>query len=127
MKKTTVHLVKGLHITASDKRNIIAILDTIEENYVAFVENSPQTVPPYGAVYYQRKGSPKSYAITPRQIEAGTYEVVIRTNETNDYGADRSRVSTVIVRLKNRTPLYRPDYVQPDESPNLFTNEELSQ
>lgn len=127
MKKPTVHLVKGLHITASDKKNIVAILDTIEGNYAAFVESSPQTVPPYGAVYYQRKGSPKSYAITPRQSEAGTYDVVILQRCKTDYGVDQSRKWPVTIRVKNRAPLYRPDYDQPDTSPNLFTKEELSQ
>jgi len=127
MTAPTVHLVKGLHITATDKRNILAILDTIEANFLEFIESSPQTVPPYGAVYYQRKGSPKSYAITPRKVEAGTYDVEIRTKEKNDYGVDQSRVSNVVVRVKNRAPLYRPDYVQPDTSPGLFSVEELEQ
>ena len=127
MKKPTVHLVKGLHITATDKRNIVAILNTIEENYRAFIESSPQTVPPYGTIYYQRKGSPKSYAITPCQTEAGTYDVVILERCKNDYGVDQSRKWPVTIRVKNRAPLYRPDYAQPDNSPNLFTLEELSQ
>ena len=127
MQKPTVHLVKGLHITAMDKRNILAAIDFLEEKFAAFIEASPQTVPNYGCIHCTRKGSPKSYAITPRKVEAGTYDVEIRTKEKNDYGVDQSRVSNVIVRVKNRAPLYRPDYAQPDNSPCLFSIEDLAQ
>ena len=127
MKTPSVHLVKGLHLTATDKRNILAAIDFLEEKFAEFVATSPQTVPNYGCIHCTRKGSPKSYALTPRKIEAGTYDVEIRTKEKNDYGADRSRVSKVVVRIKNRAPLYRPDYAQPDDTPGLFSSEELAQ
>ena len=125
--KPTVHLIKGLHLTATDKRNILATIAYLEKNFAPFVESSPQTVPNYGAIAWTRKGSAKSYAITPRPSEAGTYSVVIRESYKNDYGVMQSRPMTVTVRIKNRAALHLPNYAQPDNSPNLFTEGELSQ
>lgn len=125
--KPTVHLIKGLHLTATDKRNILATIAYLEKNFAPFVKTSPQTVPNYGAIAWTRKGSAKSYAITPRPSEAGTYSVVIREAYKNDYGVMQSRPMTVTVRIKNRATLHLPNYAQPDNCPNLFTEGELSQ
>ena len=125
--KPIVHLIKGLHLTATDKRNILATITYLEKNFAPFVKTSPQTVPNYGGIAWTRKGSTKSYAITPRPSEAGTYSIVVRESYKNDYGVMQSRPMTVTVRIKNRAALHLPNYAQPDTSPNLFTEAELSQ
>ncbi len=121
--KPSVHLIKGLHITAADKRNIIAAIIFLEEKFSAFVQADPRIVPNYGDIAVKRGSSPKSYAITPRSSAVGTYDVVIREKYRNDFGHERYAKSFVTVEVRGVPPLYLPNYALPDTSPNLFSEE----
>jgi len=124
--KPSVHLIKGLHITAADKRNIIAAIIFLEEKFSAFVQADPRIVPNYGDIAVKRGSSTKSYAITPRACAVGTYDVVIRENYNSDFGEARVDRKTVTVEVRGVTPLYLPNYTLPDTSPNLFSEEGIS-
>ena len=124
--KPSIHLINGLHITAADKRNIIAAIAFLEEKFSAFVQASPQTVPNYGAIAVKRKGSNKAYALTPRASAAGSYDVEIRETYKNDYGCERTHTIEVRVRVDGIAPLYLPNYAVPDNAPNLFSEKGMS-
>ena len=124
--KPSVHLIKGLHITAADKRNIIAAIIFLQEKFSAFVQADPRIVPNYGDIAVRRSGSPKSYATTPRACAAGTYDVVIREKYKNDFGHERFAKSFVTVEVRGIPPLYLPNYALPDTSPTLFSVEGMS-
>ena len=124
--KPSVHLIKGYHITAADKRNIIAAIIFLEEKFSAFVQADPRMVPNYGDIAVKRGSSPKSYAITPRACAAGTYDVVIREKYKSDFGEERFAKSFVTVEVRGVPPLYLPNYALPDTSPNLFSEEGMS-
>ena len=124
--KPSVRLIKGLHITAADKRNILAAIAFLEDKFSCFIEASPQTVPNYGGIAVKRKGSNKAYALTPRASEAGSYDVEIRETYKNDYGRERTHSITVRVRVDGIAPLYLPNYVFPDNGPTLFSEKGIS-
>lgn len=122
--KPSVSLIKGLHITAADKRNILAGIAFLTEKFAAFVQADPRCIPNYGDIAIKRGGSNKSYAITPRASAAGTYDVVIREAYKSDFGAERVAKTTVTVAVKGMPPLYLPNYALPDASPTLFLEKE---
>ncbi len=124
--KPSVHLIKGYHITAADKRNIIAAINFLEEKFSAFVQADPRMVPHYGEIAVKRGSSPKSYAVTPRASAVGTYDVVIRENYKSDFGDARVGKQTVTVEVRGVPPLYLPNYALPDAGPNLFSEEGMS-
>jgi hypothetical protein len=124
--KPSVHLIKGLHITAADKRNIIAAIIFLEDKFSAFVQADPRMVPNYADIAVKRGNSPKSYAITPRACAAGTYDVVIRENYKSNFGDARVGKKTVTVEVRGLPPLYLPNYALPDTSPNLFSKKGVS-
>ena len=105
--RPTVALIKGRHITASDKRNILDGIDYLRETFAPFIEASPQTVPNYAGQWIKRRGSKKSYSITPTRI-GGQNTVRIREVYKNDYGVLRENIQTVTVEVQNKPPLYLP-------------------
>lgn len=124
--KPSVTLIKGLHITAADKRNIIAAIIFLEDRFSGFVQADPRCIPNYGDIAVKRGKSPKSYAITPRQCAAGTYDVIIRETYRNDFGLERNSSISVTVAVKGIPPLYLPDYALPDVGPTLFSDKGAS-
>jgi hypothetical protein len=108
--KPSVSLIEGLHITAADKRNIIAGIEYLRTTFSPFVEASPQTVPNYAGQWFGRKGSKKRYSLTPCSDTAGHYGVIIRERETNDYGTPFDRDWCVTIAVAGLEPLHLPTY-----------------
>ena len=77
MTRRTVHLVAGLHITATDKRNILALVDK----------------------GWQRGSTRrKSYQITERR--ENTLRLTIEGRESNDLGRPQTRHQRVTVEIR---------------------------
>ncbi len=124
--KPSVHLIKGLHITAADKRNIIAAIIFLKEKFATSVQADPHMVPNYGDIAVKRGSSPKSYAITPHACATGTYDVVIREKYKSDFGEERFAKAFVTVEVRGVPSLYLPNYALPDVGPNLFSKKGVS-
>ena len=90
--KPTVCLIEGLHITATDKRNI---LDCIE--YLRTEENHAQ--------WLGRKGSAKRYCVTSDPETPNRFYVLIGETYRTDSGGRRERQSTVIIETTGGDPL----------------------
>lgn len=93
--KPSVKLLAGRHITAADKRNILASIEFLRDK-------DPET---WATTYVGLKRSPKSYGIKPDPERPGRYGVVIRTNYRNDWGAPREELSTVLIEVAGADPL----------------------
>ena len=106
-KKPTVSLIKGRHITAADKRNIVEGIEYLRKDFAPFVAALPAQVPDYGAIWIKRGASAKRYSITPT-ADLGTYSVTIRENYRTDAGEMRQRDMAVTVQVANIEPLYMP-------------------
>lgn len=87
--KPSVKLIKGLHITASDKRAILDVIDYLRDHPEADSNGM-----------YSRKGSRKSYGVIPDPNNIGRYGVSIRERYRNDYGQPREHTSIVIVEVR---------------------------
>lgn len=90
--KPTVRLIEGLHITATDKRNI---LDCIE--YLRSENNHAQ--------WLGRKGSAKRYCLASDPDHAGRFHVLIGESYRSDSGQKRERQSKVIIETTGVAPL----------------------
>lgn len=106
-KKAAVSLIKGRHITAADKRNIVEGIEWLRQDFAAYVAAMPTQTPDYGAIWIKRGASAKRYSITPTG-DLGTYSVTIRENYRADAGDMRQRNMTVTVQVANLEPLYMP-------------------
>lgn len=77
MDRRTIHLVAGLHITATDKRHILALVDK----------------------GWQRGSTRrKSYEITERK--ENTLRLIIESRESNDLGRPLARRQRVTVEIR---------------------------
>jgi len=106
-KKPAVSLIKGRHITAADKRNIVEGIEWLRQDFAASVAAMPAQTPDYGAIWIKRGTSAKRYSITPT-ADRGTYRVTIRENYRADSGQMRQRDMVVTVKVANLEPLYMP-------------------
>eukprot|EP00392_Amoebophrya_sp_AT5.2_P019753 g20734.t1 len=79
-----IRLIDGLHLTATDKRNLLAVIE--------FERASPPEV--WGTRWLGLPKSQKSYAVLPDPEKPGRYSAVIKTRERNDWGEPRDRKST---------------------------------
>ena len=93
-----IRLIDGLHLTATDKRNLLAVIE--------FERESPPEV--WGTRWLGLPKSQKSYAVLPDPEKPGRYSAVIKTRERNDWGEPRDRKSTVIFVTENVEPRPRP-------------------
>lgn len=109
--KPSVSLVEGRHITAADKRNILASIEYLRTTFAFFVEASPQTVPNYAGQWVGRKGSKKRYSLSPCPEVQGRIRVVIRETDSNDYGRKLDRDWRVTVTVSGVAPLHLPTYI----------------
>lgn len=95
--KPTVKLISGYHITATDKRTILAVIDHLRGT----VEQSGD--PDYlDNGFLGASRSPKSYCVLPCPINQTIYTVMIKTNE-----AGGPRKSTVTLQIQGIDHLYR--------------------
>ena len=90
--KPAVRLIEGLHITATDKRNI---LDCIE--YLRGEDNHAQ--------WLGRKGSSKRYCLSSDPVQANRFHVLIGEIYRTDSGAKRERQSKVVIETTGVDPL----------------------
>lgn len=49
-KKAAVSLLKGLHITAGDKRNIVEGIEWLRQEMAPYIAALPNVTPDYGAI-----------------------------------------------------------------------------
>lgn len=98
--KPQIRLIDGLHLTATDKRNLLAVIE--------FERASPPEV--WGTRWLGLPKSVKSYAVLPDPEKPGRYSAVIKTRERNDRGEPKERQSTVVFVTENVEPLPHPDY-----------------
>mgnify|MGYP003119316080 FL=1 len=107
IKKAAVSLIKGRHITAADKRNIVEGIAYLRKDFAPYVAAMPAQVPDYGAIWIKRGASAKRYSIAPTG-DLSTYSVTIRENYRTDAGEMRQRDMAVMVQIANIEPLYMP-------------------
>lgn len=110
--KRTVRLIEGLHITATDKRNI---LDCIE--FLRGQENHAQ--------WLGRKGSSKRYCLASDPEQANRFHVLIGETYRTDSGGKRERQSKVTIETTGVDPLPATSWQidQGDLFDGLDTNE----
>ncbi|MBU2359321.1 MAG: hypothetical protein KKB02_10380 [Alphaproteobacteria bacterium] len=106
-KKAAVSLIKGRHITAADKRNIVEGIEWLRQETAPYVAALPNQTPNYGAIWIKRGTSAKRYSIAPTG-DLAIYSVTIRENYRSDAGDMRQRDMAVMVQIANIEPLYMP-------------------
>jgi hypothetical protein len=106
-KKAAVSLLKGLHITAGDKRNIVEGIEWLRQEMAPYIAALPNVTPDYGAIWIRRGASAKRYSIAPN-ADPSTYRVTIREKYRAESGQMRQRDMTVTVQVANIEPLYMP-------------------
>ncbi len=106
-RKAAVSLIKGRHITAADKRNIVEGIEYLRKDFAPYVAAMPAQVPDYGAIWIKRGASAKRYSIAPT-ADLDTYSVTIRENYRAGSGQMRQRDMAVMVQVANIEPLYMP-------------------
>lgn len=102
--KPQVRLIDGLHLTATDKRNLLAVIE--------YERGSTPEI--WGTRWLGLAKSPKSYAVTPDPEKPGRYAALIQTRERNDRGEPKERQSRVIFETENVKPLPHPAYQTQD-------------
>ncbi|PHR20342.1 MAG: hypothetical protein COA37_15520 [Hoeflea sp.] len=93
--KPQISLIEGLHLTATDKCNILACIEYQRDQH-------PAT---WGVDWLGRKASPKRYTVAPVPETPNRYEVRIRENYRNDYGCPCERTARVVIETKGVDPL----------------------
>lgn len=95
--KPSVKMIKGTHLTAADKRNILSCIEFLrtEENH---------------AIWMGQKGSKKQYLLAPNPEIPNRYSVSIKENYTSDFGQKRENITTCIVETRGVDPLPSADW-----------------
>jgi len=90
--KPSVKMIKGTHLTAADKRNILGCIEFLrtEENY---------------AIWMGRKGSKKQYLLAPDRVIPNRYCLLIKENYISDFGQKRENTTTFIIETRGVDPL----------------------
>lgn len=86
MTRPSVTMIEGRHLTAADKRNILASIE-----YLRGVEER--------AVWLGRPGSPKRYCLAPVEGETGRYRVIVEETYRSDAGQRRTRQSRFLIEV----------------------------
>lgn len=102
--KPQIRLISGTHLTATDKRNLLAVIEFERAS-------RPEQ---WGTRWLGPLKSPKSYAVTPDPEKPGRYMALIQTREKNDRGEMKMRKSGVIFDAVNVEPLLHPAYQTQD-------------
>lgn len=108
MTRVTVTVEGGKHMTATEKRALIAVIDYMRGQ-------DPAT---WGTLWAGYKRSPKDYTALPDPEIPGRYSVGIRTRYRTDRGEPREQISYFMVRIAGIDPLPSPKTSTPD----LFTS-----
>ena len=100
--KPGISMITGRHLTATDKRNILACIEYLREQ-----DHHDQ--------WLNRKRSPKQYHITPDSEKPNIYNVRVLEKYTTDWGEKRQRKSNFTVEAKGIEPLLPilPEVVSP--------------
>lgn len=101
--KPGIRLISGRHLTAADKRSLLAVIE--------HERKSPPNL--WGTRFLGVKGSPKSYGIVPDKAAPGRYAATIRQRERNSQNQMGVRQMTVVFETVNVPPLpleaYEPE------------------
>lgn len=94
--KPSVKMIKGTHLTAADKRNILGCIEFLrtEDNH---------------SIWMGRKGSKKRYSLAPDPEIPNRYSVLIKENYTSDFGQKRENTTTYIIETRGVDPLPSAD------------------
>ena len=106
--KPTVTLIKGLHITAAEKRGVLTSINTLRNAFADALAAVPTIRPNYGGQRVFLRHSPKSYVVEPLEGRPGDYAVAIITVEKDDRGRRVERRRPVTVRVSGIDHLYMP-------------------
>jgi hypothetical protein len=87
MTRPSVTMIEGRHLTAADKRNILAFIE-----YLRGVEER--------AVWLGRPGSPKRYCLAPVEEEPARYRVIAEETYRSDAGQRRTRQSRFVIDVR---------------------------
>lgn len=87
MTRPSVTMIEGRHLTAADKRNILASIE-----YLRGVEER--------AVWLGRPGSPKRYCLAPVEGEPARYRVIAEETYRSDTGQRRARQSRFLIEVR---------------------------
>ena len=87
MARPSVTLIEGRHLTATDKRNILASIE-----YLRGVEER--------AAWLGRPGSPKRYCLAPVEEEPARYRVIADETYRSDAGQRRTRQSRFLIEVR---------------------------
>lgn len=97
MTRPSVTMIEGRHLTAADKRNILASIE-----YLRGVEER--------AVWLGRPGSPKSYCLAPVEGEPSRYRVIAEETYRSDTGQRRARQSCFLIEVRGVDSLSPGDW-----------------
>jgi hypothetical protein len=97
MTRPSVTMIEGRHLTAADKRNILASIE-----YLRGV--------PDRAVWLGRPGSPKRYCLAPVEGDPARYRVVAEETYRSDAGQRRTRQSRFLIEVQGIDPLPPGDW-----------------
>lgn len=97
MIRPSVTMIEGRHLTAADKRNILASIE-----YLRGVSER--------AVWLGRPGSPKRYCLAPVEGDPARYRVVAEETYRSDAGQRRTRQSRFLIEVRGADPLPPGDW-----------------
>lgn len=87
MARPSVTIIEGRHLTAADKRNILASIE-----YLRGMRER--------AVWLGRPGSPKRYCLAPVEGEPDRYRVITEETYRSDAGKRRTRQSRFLIEVR---------------------------
>lgn len=99
MKKAQIRPLEGRHLTAVEKRALLAAIEYQRGS-------DPDT---WGNQWLGFKRSPKRYAVTPHPQIPNRYAGMISENYTTDFGEKRNHKRTVLFETVNVKPLRKPE------------------
>ena len=92
MTRPGVTMIEGRHLTAADKRNILASIE--------YLRGIPER-----AVWLARPGSPKRYCLAPVEGEPARYRVIAEETYRSDTGQRRTRQWCFLIEVRGVKPL----------------------
>lgn len=92
MTRPSVTMIEGLHLTAADKRNILASIE--------YLRGVPER-----AIWLGRPGSPKRYCLAPVEVNPVRYRVIAEEKYCTDAGQRRTRQSRLLNQVRGTDPI----------------------